>query len=164
MISNKRLCSLKLPTPSQGSNKDKSHHVICKGDTLPLDHLSYFAGKLQEAINRYRTMLNAIEIKTTQSLRLTLAGQLAEVLLGGISGTIYSPPTQEKQTSGLWKSRKYDARNQFILRNQQEEAILLLLKAEAIAVKHTLEKILALDALENSAQLDSSDHLCERRN
>uniref|UniRef100_A0A1B0F9M9 Tetratricopeptide repeat protein 7 N-terminal domain-containing protein n=2 Tax=Glossina TaxID=44049 RepID=A0A1B0F9M9_GLOMM len=96
------------------------------------------AGKLQEAINRYRTMLNAIETKTTQSLRLTLARQLAEVLLRGVSGTIYSPPTQKKQSSGLWKPRKYAAHNQFIPRNQQEETILLLLIAEALAVKDTV--------------------------
>uniref|UniRef100_A0A1A9WKS4 Tetratricopeptide repeat protein 7 N-terminal domain-containing protein n=1 Tax=Glossina brevipalpis TaxID=37001 RepID=A0A1A9WKS4_9MUSC len=96
------------------------------------------AGKLQEAINRYRIMLNAIETKTTQSLRLTLARQLAEVLLRGVSGTIYSPPVQKKQSSGLWKPRKYAAHNQFIPRNQQEETILLLLIAEALAVRDTV--------------------------
>ncbi|GBO98976.1 Tetratricopeptide repeat protein 7B [Eumeta japonica] len=83
------------------------------------------AGKLQDAIDRYRTMLNAIETKTTQSLRLTLARQLAEVLLRGVSGTIYTPPFHKKQgtssalkSSGsskkLWKPRKYAARNQFV--------------------------------------------------
>ncbi|XP_046812367.1 tetratricopeptide repeat protein 7B isoform X2 [Lucilia cuprina] len=107
------------------------------------------AGKLQEAIDRYRTMLNAIETKTTQSLRLTLARQLAEVLLRGVSGTIYTPPFQKKQgttaalkSSGtakkLWKPRKYAARNQFVPRNQQEETILLLLIAEALAVRDTV--------------------------
>ncbi|XP_065356629.1 tetratricopeptide repeat protein 7B [Calliphora vicina] len=107
------------------------------------------AGKLQDAIDRYRTMLNAIETKTTQSLRLTLARQLAEVLLRGVSGTIYTAPFQKKQgassaikSSGsakkLWKPRKYAARNQFVPRNQQEETILLLLIAEALAVRDTV--------------------------
>ncbi|XP_005179169.1 tetratricopeptide repeat protein 7B isoform X1 [Musca domestica] len=107
------------------------------------------AGKLQEAVDRYRIMLNAIETKTTQSLRLTLARQLAEVLLRGVSGTIYTAPFQKKQgasstlkTGGtskkLWKPRKYAARNQFVPRNQQEETILLLLIAEALAVRDTV--------------------------
>ncbi|TMW53219.1 hypothetical protein DOY81_001695 [Sarcophaga bullata] len=106
-------------------------------------------GKLQEAIDRYRTMLNAIEAKTTESLRLTLARQLAEVLLRGVSGTIYTAPFQKKQGTGsalkssgttkrLWKPRKYAARNQFVPRNQQEETILLLLIAEALAVRDTV--------------------------
>ena len=105
------------------------------------------AGKLQDAIERYRTMLNAIETKTTQSLRLTLSRQLAEVLLRGVSGTIYAPPFAKTkggtQTSGksnkrLWKPRKYAARNQFTPRNQHEETILLLLIAEALAVRDTV--------------------------
>ncbi|KAM7354220.1 tetratricopeptide repeat domain 7 isoform 2-T2 [Cochliomyia hominivorax] len=105
------------------------------------------AGKLQEAVDRYRIMLNAIETKTTQSLRLTLARQLAEVLLRGVSGTIYTPPFQRRQgassTGGssakkLWKPRKYAARNQFVPRNQQEETLLLLLIAEALAVRDTV--------------------------
>uniref|UniRef100_A0A1I8PW08 Tetratricopeptide repeat protein 7 N-terminal domain-containing protein n=1 Tax=Stomoxys calcitrans TaxID=35570 RepID=A0A1I8PW08_STOCA len=107
------------------------------------------AGKLLEAIDRYRAMLNAIETKTTQSLRLTLSRQLAEVLLRGVSGTIYTPPFQKKQGAGstlksggtskkLWKPRRYAARNQFVPRNQQEETILLLLIAEALAVRDTV--------------------------
>ncbi|XP_043662000.1 tetratricopeptide repeat protein 7B isoform X2 [Drosophila teissieri] len=103
--------------------------------------------KLQEAVERYRIMLNAIEARATQSLRLTLARQLAEVLLRGISGTIYSPPFTGKSGGGtlrggsskkLWKPRKYAARQQFNPRNQQEEVILLLLIAEALAVRDTV--------------------------
>ncbi|EDW89789.1 tetratricopeptide repeat protein 7B isoform X1 [Drosophila yakuba] len=103
--------------------------------------------KLQEAVERYRIMLNAIETRATQSLRLTLARQLAEVLLRGISGTIYSPPFTGKSGGGtlrggsskkLWKPRKYAARQQFNPRNQQEEVILLLLIAEALAVRDTV--------------------------
>jgi len=103
--------------------------------------------KLQEAVERYRIMLNAIETRATQSLRLTLARQLAEVLLRGVSGTIYSPPFTGKSGGGtlrggsskkLWKPRKYAARQQFNPRNQQEEVILLLLIAEALAVRDTV--------------------------
>lgn len=95
-------------------------------------------GKLQTAIERYRFMLNAIETKATQSLRLTLARQLAEVLLRGVSGTIYSPPLQLNRMNGgnakkLWMPRKYSTRNQFIPKNEHEETLLLLLISEALA-------------------------------
>uniref|UniRef100_A0A7G3ANH5 Putative calmodulin-binding protein n=1 Tax=Lutzomyia longipalpis TaxID=7200 RepID=A0A7G3ANH5_LUTLO len=98
------------------------------------------AGKLQEAIERYRAMLTAVETKATQILRLTLARQLAEVLLRGVSGTIYTPPsttTLPRSAHGkkLWKPRKYTSRNQFMPRNQPEETILLLLISESLAVR-----------------------------
>lgn len=95
------------------------------------------AGKLQEAIDRYRNMLSAIETRTTQSLRLTLARQLAEVLLRGVSGTVYAPPqgTLPKSAKKLWKPRKYMGRNHFIPKNQHEETILLLLISESLSVK-----------------------------
>lgn len=99
------------------------------------------AGKLLEAIERYRHMLNAIETKTTQSLRLTLARQLAEVLLRGVSGTIYSPPIKltpaknSAQPRRLWKPRKYENKSQFVPKNLPEETILLLLISETLAVR-----------------------------
>ncbi|XP_032591344.1 tetratricopeptide repeat protein 7B isoform X2 [Drosophila grimshawi] len=112
------------------------------------------AGKLHLAVDRYRIMLNAVDTPATQSLRLTLARQLAEVLLRGVSGTIYAPPFTSKtggstlrsggaggggsSSKRLWKPRKYETRQQFMPRNQQEEVILLLLIAEALAVRDTV--------------------------
>lgn len=99
------------------------------------------AGKLLDAIERYRSMLGAVETRATQTLRLTLSRQLAEVLLRGVSGTIYSPPTNlspSKNTGTprrLWKPKKYSARNHFIPKNLAEETILLLLISEAAAVR-----------------------------
>jgi tetratricopeptide repeat protein 7 len=96
-------------------------------------------GKLQAAMERYRAMLSAVETKATQSLRLTLARQLAEVLLRGVSGTIYTPPTsnsrinQSNQAKKLWMPRRYANRNQFLPKNQHEETLLLLLVSEALA-------------------------------
>lgn len=95
-------------------------------------------GNLQTAIDRYRAMLGAVETKATQSLRLTLARQLAEVLLRGVSGTIYTPPsnnrlTQSSQTKKIWLPRRYSTRNQFQPKNQHEETLLLLLISEALA-------------------------------
>lgn len=99
------------------------------------------ANKLQEAIQRYRSMLNAIETHSTQLLRLTLARQLAEVLLRGVSGTIYAPPTSPTPVKNaiaprrLWTPKKYAGRNQFVPKNLAEETILLLLISEALAVR-----------------------------
>lgn len=98
-------------------------------------------GRLLDAIERYRSMLNAVETKTTQSLRLTLARQLAEVLLRGVSGTIYAPPEKLVPTKNtatprkLWKPKKYSGRNHFTPKNLPEETILLLLIAETLAVR-----------------------------
>lgn len=49
--------------------------------------------KLNQAVSRYRSMLSAVESSATQSLRLTLTRQLAEVLLRGLTGALYVPPT-----------------------------------------------------------------------
>lgn len=97
-------------------------------------------GKLIEAINRYRHMLCAVEVRATQPLRLTLARQLAEVLLRGVSGQLYVPPTKyspSKNASSrrIWEPKKYQTKNQLVPKNLQEETILLLLIAESLAVR-----------------------------
>ncbi|PNF19557.1 hypothetical protein B7P43_G18242, partial [Cryptotermes secundus] len=116
----------------------------------PILHIQ--TGKLQSAVTRYRTMLSAVESSATQSLRLTLTRQLAEVLLRGVSGTVYSCPekagdttasnkklTQTTQTADSpWKPRKYTGINLFIPRNENEEIILLLLISEAMAVRNAV--------------------------
>jgi hypothetical protein len=48
-------------------------------------------------------MLSAVESSATQSLRLTLTRQLAEVLLRGVSGTVYSCPERATETTGQFK-------------------------------------------------------------
>jgi hypothetical protein len=50
-----------------------------------------------------RTMLTAVESSATQSLRLTLTRQLAEVLLRGVSGTVYSCPEKPGDTAGQFE-------------------------------------------------------------
>ncbi|GLH01190.1 Tetratricopeptide repeat protein 7B [Gryllus bimaculatus] len=112
----------------------------------PILHIH--GGKLQSAVNRYRTMLSAVESSATQSLRLTLTRQLAEVLLRGVTGTVYTSPEKsldvgpKKNQSGHmssvgspWKPRKYAGLNLFVPRNANEEIILLLLISEAMAVR-----------------------------
>ncbi|XP_011860003.1 PREDICTED: tetratricopeptide repeat protein 7B isoform X6 [Vollenhovia emeryi] len=110
-------------------------------------------GNIQAAVNRYREILSAVESTTTQSLRVTLTRQLAEVLLRGISGTDYKPPEGQADAmaavsnrranhySGAnlsdspWKPKKYVGPNMFVPRNEYEETILLLLISEAMAVR-----------------------------
>ncbi|XP_011708112.1 PREDICTED: tetratricopeptide repeat protein 7B isoform X5 [Wasmannia auropunctata] len=110
-------------------------------------------GNIQAAVNRYREILSAVESTTTQSLRVTLTRQLAEVLLRGISGADYKPPDGQTDTmaavsnrranhySGAnpsdspWKPKKYVGPNMFVPRNEYEESILLLLISEAMAVR-----------------------------
>jgi hypothetical protein len=48
-------------------------------------------------------MLSAVESSATQSLRLTLTRQLAEVLLRGVSGTVYSCPQNPSETTGWFE-------------------------------------------------------------
>ncbi|KAL0116762.1 hypothetical protein PUN28_009995 [Cardiocondyla obscurior] len=109
-------------------------------------------GTIQAAVNRYREILSAVESTTTQSLRVTLTRQLAEVLLRGISGADYKPPEGQTDTMAVsnrranhysganpsdspWKPKKYAGPNMFIPRNEYEETILLLLISEAMAVR-----------------------------
>ncbi|KAL6449285.1 hypothetical protein ACFW04_000725 [Cataglyphis niger] len=108
------------------------------------------AGNIQAAINRYREVLSAVESTATQSLRVTLTRQLAEVLLRGISGADYKAPEGQGDTTvavsnrrtnhhsssdSPWKPKKYAGPNMFVPRNEYEETILLLLISEAMAVR-----------------------------
>ncbi|CAH2047657.1 unnamed protein product, partial [Iphiclides podalirius] len=114
----------------------------------PLLHIR--AGRLHSAIDRYREMLTAVESVSTQALRLTLARQLAEVLLRGVTGQVYKAPEklavmpqqgtltrrrEDHVSEGPWKPKKYAAINQFVPRNEYEEAMLVLLVGEAMAVR-----------------------------
>ncbi|XP_029049892.1 tetratricopeptide repeat protein 7B isoform X2 [Osmia bicornis bicornis] len=93
-------------------------------------------GNIQGAINRYREVLSAVESTATQSLRVMLTRQLAEVLVRGISGAEYKPPEPSSDTTDSpWKPKKYLGPNMFIPRNEYEETILLLLISEAMAVR-----------------------------
>ncbi|XP_017787573.1 PREDICTED: tetratricopeptide repeat protein 7B isoform X2 [Habropoda laboriosa] len=93
-------------------------------------------GNIQGAINRYREILSAVESTTTQSLRVTLTRQLAEVLIRGISGAEYKAPDAPSEATGSpWKPKKYLGPNMFVPRNEYEETILLLLISEAMAVR-----------------------------
>ncbi|XP_011309918.1 tetratricopeptide repeat protein 7B [Fopius arisanus] len=122
----------------------------------PFLHLQ--AGKAQPAIDRYRSILSAVESTATQGLRLTLTRQLAEVILRNMSEAEYKSPDAPPDTFGTgnlnrrlnnyaitngasespWKPKKYSGPNMFVPRNENEEIILLLLISEAMAVRETV--------------------------
>lgn len=131
-------------TTSSTTESNRSMGVILETALQRAPIVLIKAGKLQDAIQRYRAMLSAVETHATQILRLNLARQLAEVLLRGVSGTIYTPPkniSPLKNTGTprrLWTPKKYSNRNHFIPKNLAEETILLLLISEALAVRDTV--------------------------
>ncbi|XP_015591073.1 tetratricopeptide repeat protein 7B isoform X2 [Cephus cinctus] len=140
------------PQPPVSSIKQIGPILETALQRAPIFHIQ--AGNVQAAINRYRGILSAVESTATQRLRLTLTRRLAEVLLRGISGSLYKPPLLPPETSATnaghkknqygsnsgssespWKPKKYTGPNQFIPRNECEEIILLLLISEAMAVR-----------------------------
>ncbi|XP_041980306.1 tetratricopeptide repeat protein 7B [Aricia agestis] len=114
----------------------------------PLLHVRH--ARLHTAVDRYREMLMAVESVSTQALRLTLARQLAEVLMRGVTGQVYRAPQkvavpqlagtlsrrrEEHVAEGPWKPKKYASFNQFVPANCYEEVMLVLLVGEAMAVR-----------------------------
>lgn len=72
----------------------------------PIVHIH--AGNLVQAANRYRSMLTAVETSATQRLRLILTKQLAEVLLRGLRGELYVPPSAVSPSiKGKFKKKKH---------------------------------------------------------
>ncbi|MPC20625.1 Tetratricopeptide repeat protein 7B [Portunus trituberculatus] len=133
------------PLPPNGL-ENKKIGVILETALQRAPILYMKAGQLDKAITRYRSMLCAVESTATQHLRLTLARQLAEVLLRGCSEHAYKAPTEEKSKSSSsiksgespWKPLNYSGTNLFIPKNINEEIILLLLISEAMAVREAV--------------------------
>ena len=111
------------------------------------------AGRVDRAVERFRAMLQAEESRSTGNARIGLARHLAEVLLHSVSDDRYKHPdlgdsprrqtgTRHTLQSGSvgdspWKPRKYGGGNHvFVPATRHEEAVLLLLLAEAMASKH----------------------------
>ncbi|KAL4237894.1 Tetratricopeptide repeat protein 7B [Mactra antiquata] len=100
-------------------------------------------GELDKGVKRFRDLLSAVESRYTQHLRLTLARQLAEVLLRGVCESNYIPPdpvaknnNQARRTA--LSPKKYSSDRVFVPSNESEEALLLLLIAEAVATREAI--------------------------
>ncbi|XP_064098275.1 tetratricopeptide repeat protein 7B-like isoform X5 [Macrobrachium nipponense] len=139
------------PLPPNGVENKKIGVILETAlQRAPILHMK--SGHVDKAVTRYRNMLSAVESTATQHLRLTLARQLAEVLLRGCSEHAYRAPNQgmksldekSRSSSSLkvgespWKPQKYSGTNLFVPRNINEEIILLLLISEAMAVREAV--------------------------
>ncbi|XP_044023549.1 tetratricopeptide repeat protein 7B isoform X1 [Siniperca chuatsi] len=115
-------------------------------------HVIHFKnGNLTRGVGRFREILRAVENRTTQSLRMTIARQLAEILLRGMCEQSYwspleDPPTvsplddptrqghtHTKNYSLSRRPRVYSGENLFCPQENTEEALLLLLISESMA-------------------------------
>ncbi|XP_062037817.1 tetratricopeptide repeat protein 7B isoform X1 [Lepus europaeus] len=114
-------------------------------------HVLYFKnGNLTRGVGRFREILRAVETRTTQNLRMTIARQLAEILLRGMCEQSYwnpleNPPCQSPLDDPLRKgantktytltrrARVYTGENIFCPQENTEEALLLLLISESMA-------------------------------
>ncbi|XP_060919012.1 tetratricopeptide repeat protein 7B isoform X1 [Labrus mixtus] len=115
-------------------------------------HVIHFKnGNLTRGVGRFREILRAVETRTTQSLRMTIARQLAEILLRGMCEQSYWSPLEDppsvsplddptrqghtlsKNYSLSRRSRVYSGENLFCPQENTEEALLLLLISESMA-------------------------------
>ncbi|KAJ4939000.1 hypothetical protein JOQ06_028463 [Pogonophryne albipinna] len=115
-------------------------------------HVIHFKnGNLTRGVGRFREILRAVENRTTQSLRMTIARQLAEILLRGMCEQSYWSPLEDPPTvsplddptrqghtisknySLSRRARVYSGENLFCPQENTEEALLLLLISESMA-------------------------------
>lgn len=100
----------------------------------PVLHLRQ--GRLEGALERYRATLSAVEATGTHSARLKCMKQLADLLLRRAGGEEYKAPVAVTGSKpSPWKPKQYADLNQFNPRNECEEILLVLLIAEAMAVR-----------------------------
>lgn len=115
-------------------------------------HVIHFKnGNLTRGVGRFREILRAVETRTTQNLRMTIARQLAEILLRGMCEQSYWSPLEDPPTvsplddptrqghihcknySLSRRPRVYSGENLFCPQENTEEALLLLLISESMA-------------------------------
>ena len=98
-------------------------------------------GQIREAVDQYRSVLSAQETTSTQSLRMTLARQLAEVLLRGVCEHEWQqiqPQQEQKRRSKYWKPQYYCGGSLYVPGEHIEEILLLLSISDAIAVRNVV--------------------------
>ncbi|CAG9768543.1 unnamed protein product [Ceutorhynchus assimilis] len=95
-------------------------------------------GKADQALERYRNTLCAVESSGVHNLRLKFFTKLAEILLQGLVGEKYVAPINNTLKTSYWMPKYYASLNQFIPRCDYEEVILVLLVAESMAVRNAV--------------------------
>lgn len=68
--------------------------------------------KPDEALERYRASLCAVEAQGVGTMRLKLMCQMAELVLQGLVGDKYKPPSNSLPKTTVWKPRYYTSLNQ----------------------------------------------------
>ncbi|KAF7664736.1 hypothetical protein LDENG_00166530 [Lucifuga dentata] len=138
------------PKPGPAAQDQELGYFLETG--LQRAHVIHFKnGNLTHGVGRFREILRAVETRTTQNLRMTIARQLAEILLRGMCEQSYwspleDPPTvsplddptrqghtHTKNYSLSRRPRVYSGENLFCPQENTEEALLLLLISESMA-------------------------------
>ncbi|KAM5242742.1 tetratricopeptide repeat protein 7B isoform 3-T3 [Hipposideros larvatus] len=111
---------------------------------------------LTRGVGRFRELLRAVETRTTQNLRMTIARQLAEILLRGMCEQSYWNPLEDapcqsplddplrkgantKTYTLTRKARVYSGENIFCPQENTEEALLLLLISESMCLERAMK-------------------------
>ncbi|XP_073466950.1 tetratricopeptide repeat protein 7B isoform X2 [Aquarana catesbeiana] len=143
--------SIQNRSPKPGPSAPDQEMSFFLETGLQRAHVLYFKnGNLTRGVSRFREILRAVETRTTQNLRMTIARQLAEILLRGMCEQSYwnpleQPPNQSPLDDPLHKghstksyalSRRpwiYTGESIFCPQENTEEALLLLLISESMA-------------------------------
>uniref|UniRef100_A0A673C0W0 Tetratricopeptide repeat protein 7B n=1 Tax=Sphaeramia orbicularis TaxID=375764 RepID=A0A673C0W0_9TELE len=128
------------PKPGPAAQDQELGYFLETG--LQRAHVIHFKnGNLTHGVGRFREILRAVETRTTQNLRMTIARQLAEILLRGMCEQSYWSPLEDPPTAsplddptrqGHTHSKNYSL-SRLIMCENTEEALLLLLISESMA-------------------------------
>ncbi|XP_063039840.1 tetratricopeptide repeat protein 7B isoform X2 [Engraulis encrasicolus] len=137
------------PKPGPVAQEQELGYFLETG--LQRAHVIHFKnGNLTRGVGRFREILRAVETRTTQNLRMTIARQLAEILLRGMCDQSYWSPLEDpphhsplddsskttchtKDYALSRRPRIYSGENLFCPQENTEEALLLLLISESMA-------------------------------
>ncbi|XP_026099470.1 tetratricopeptide repeat protein 7B-like isoform X2 [Carassius auratus] len=137
------------PKPGPVTQEQELGYFLETG--LQRAHVIHFKnGNLTRGVGRFREILRAVETRTTQNLRMTIARQLAEILLRGMCEQSYWNPLEDppnhsplddplrptphtKDYALSRRPRTYSGENLFCPQENTEEALLLLLISESMA-------------------------------
>ncbi|CAL9686226.1 unnamed protein product [Knipowitschia caucasica] len=138
------------PKPGPATQEQELGYFLETG--MQRAHVIHFKnGNLTRGVGRFREILRAVETRTTQTLRMTIARQLAEILLRGMCEQSYWSPLEDPPTVSplddptrhghvlsknytlTRRPRVYSGENLFCPQENTEEALLLLLISESMA-------------------------------
>uniref|UniRef100_A0A673LWF5 Tetratricopeptide repeat protein 7B-like n=1 Tax=Sinocyclocheilus rhinocerous TaxID=307959 RepID=A0A673LWF5_9TELE len=120
------------PKPGPVTQEQELGYFLETG--LQRAHVIHFKnGNLTRGVGRFREILRAVETRTTQNLRMTIARQLAEILLRGMCEQSYWNP---RNFHDVMDGKIHDGlslSSLFCPQENTEEALLLLLISESMA-------------------------------